>query len=127
MLFLIIDGERWSLSAHPLVHRLFHHPKPHAHRLEGTYCLVQILSCTCRRDLHLNPGLSFRGHGVAEPDYLDTFFYELGCHILGELCIGEHNENDGVHTGPDLEAPCGHLIPEIAGILLQAIPLLGCL
>jgi hypothetical protein len=53
----------------------------------------------CCRDLNPNASLSFRDHGVAESDHGDAFPQERGCHILGELCIVEHNGNDGVHPG----------------------------
>jgi len=82
---------------------------------ECIHCEVDVLFAVGSRDLHADAGFALRDDGVRKADDVHAFLQ----HGVGEFCsegsIAEHDGNDGVLAGGDVEAGFGHALAETFG------------
>ena len=57
---------------------------------------------------HLGPdsGLAHGNHGIAEPDDINPFFQHPGGHTIGQNRVSQHDGNDGVIAGYQVQNVC---------------------
>ena len=69
-------------------------------------------------DLGADAGLALGHDGVGEADDVDAFGEQRFGHARGEG-VAEHDGDDGVFAGEDVEADGGHFFAEVAGVGAQ--------
>ena len=73
---------------------------------------VDILRRMRRRHLRADARLALRDHRIEEAGHIDAPLIELRRHLLGELGLAQHDRNDRMLAGQQVEARLGHAGPE---------------
>lgn len=76
-------------------------------------------------ELYANAGLALGHDGVKESDDINAFVEQAGGKFLSQRRIVEHDGDDGVLAGQQVEAGGAHALAEIAGIVLELVAQVG--
>ena len=57
-----------------------------------------------------------RHDGVGEADYIDSMSKQALCESRGELCIAQHDRDDRVLSGDEIETDGGYALAEVSGV-----------
>ena len=71
--------------------------------------------------LGADAGLALGDDGVEEADDVDAFVEQGAGELLGELCVVQHDRDNRMIAGTQVESGCVHAFPEVAGIGFDAI------
>mmetsp|Transcript_47564 Transcript_47564/g.123163 ORF Transcript_47564/g.123163 Transcript_47564/m.123163 type:complete len:205 (-) Transcript_47564:778-1392(-) len=88
-------------------------------------CVVDLLGCVCRAELHANAGLTLRHDRVAETNDvhppLQHCVSKLGC----QPCVSQHDGRDRMTFTSQLESSLLHSLSEQCSVGLQFVTKLG--
>src|SRR5439155_9567439 len=73
------------------------------------------------RELHPDPRLTLRHDRIAETDDVDPFAEEVARHLVRDSGVADHDRDDRVVSGPDLESSRAHALAEPLGVRHQPL------
>src|SRR4029079_11559633 len=88
---------------------------------EGCDGAIELLARVRSGHLRADASFTLRYDRVGEADHVDAFVEQLERKVGGELRVAEHDRNDRVLPGYEVEAGRGHAFTKMRGVLPQAI------
>src|SRR5262245_41921289 len=88
---------------------------------EGGDGAIELLARVRSGQLRADPSLALRHDWIREADHVDTFVEQPAREVGGELRVAEHDRDDRVLAGHEVEARRGHAFAKVRGVLPQSI------
>ena len=95
------------------------------HLGESVDGLLKVLLRMGGGNLRSDSGLALWDDGVAKADDIDAFFQQGVGHLRRQGCLAEHDRNDRVLAGQNVEAQFRHPTAEKSRVLMQPVAQLG--
>ena len=98
------------------------HAQTSPHFLECLNGEIQVCEAVPRAHLRADARLALGHHGKEEADDIDAFIEERVGHLLRQSGIAEHDGDDGMLTGQEIESQLAQAGPEMRGIGPEPLP-----